>query len=50
MVQSADPRKSDNLSEFLRLDLARDRRVAVEAHMRAILVVVAGVVADQVER
>jgi hypothetical protein len=39
MVQAADPRKSDYLPELPRLDLARDRRVAVEAHVRAILVV-----------
>lgn len=49
MVQAADPRKSDDRPELLRLDRARDRRVAVEAHVRAILVVVAGVLADQVE-
>ena len=49
MVQAADPRKSDHLPEVPRLDLARDRRVAVEAHVRAVLVVVAGVPADQVE-
>jgi hypothetical protein len=49
MVQAADPRKSDHLPELPRLDLARDRRVAVEAHVRSVLVVVAGVPADQVE-
>jgi len=49
MVQAADPRKSDHLPELPRLDLAGDRRVAVEAHVRAVLVVVAGMPADQVE-
>ena len=49
MVQAADPWKSDHLPELPRLDLAPDRRVAVEAHVRAVLVVVAGVPADQVE-
>jgi hypothetical protein len=46
MVQAGDPRKSDHLPDLLWLDLARDRRVAVEAHLRAVLVVVAGVPAD----
>jgi|HubBroStandDraft_3_1064219.scaffolds.fasta_scaffold743138_1 hypothetical protein len=49
MVQAADARKSDHLPELPRLDLAPDRRVAVEAHVRAVVVVVAGVLADQVE-
>ncbi len=49
MVQAADPRESNHLPDLPRLDLARDRRVAVEAHVRAVLVVVAGVPADQVQ-
>jgi hypothetical protein len=49
MVQAADARKSDHFPELPRLDLARDRRVPVEAHVRAVLIVVAGVPADQVE-
>jgi len=36
VVQAADPRKSDHLPELHRLDLARDGRFAVEAHVRAI--------------
>src|ERR1035438_3054120 len=49
MVQAADPGQRDHLPELPRLDRARDRRVAVEAHVRAVLVVVAGVPADQVQ-
>jgi hypothetical protein len=49
MVQAADPRKSDHLPELPRLDRPCDRGVVVEAHVRAVLVVVAGVPADQVE-
>src|ERR1019366_2961437 len=49
MVQTADPRKSNHLPELPRLDRARDRRVAVEAHVRVVLVVVAGVPADQAQ-
>ena len=50
MVQAADPRKRDDFPDLFRLDDARDRRVAVEAHVRAIFVVVAGVPPDQVEQ
>jgi hypothetical protein len=46
VVQTADPRKSDNLPGFTPLDRTRDRGVAAEAHVRTILVVVAGVLAD----
>ena len=49
MVQAADPRNSDNLPELPRLDLALDRCVAVEAHVRAVVVVIADVLADQVK-
>jgi hypothetical protein len=49
MVQAADPRQRDHLPELLRLDRASDRRIAVEPHVRAVLVVVGGVVADQVQ-
>ena len=49
MVQAADPRDSDHLPELPRLDIARDRCVAVEAHVRAVAVVIAGVLADQVQ-
>jgi hypothetical protein len=49
MVKPTDTRDSDDLPELLRLNRAGDRRVAVEAHMRAIFVVVVGVLTDQVE-
>ena len=50
MVQAADPRKSDDLPGFTPLDGARERRVAVQAHVWTILVVVAGVLAYQMEK
>ena len=37
-MQTADPRKSDDLPGFTPLDSARDRRDAVEAHVGTILV------------
>ena len=49
MVQAADPRQRDHLPELPRLYRASDRRVAVEPHVRAVLVVVGGVLADQVQ-
>jgi hypothetical protein len=49
MLQAADPRNSDHLPELPRLDLAPDRCVPVEAHVRAVVVVIAGVLADQVK-
>ena len=49
MVQAADSRQRDHVPELPRLDRASDRRVAVEPHVRAALVVVGGVLADQVQ-
>ena len=49
MVQAADPRNSDLLPELPRLDLALDRCVVVAAHVRAVVVVIAGGLADQVQ-
>jgi hypothetical protein len=49
VVQAADSRKSDDLPGLTTLDRARDRRVAVEAHVRPIFVVVGGVLTDQME-
>ena len=49
MVHAADPWQRDHLPELPRLDRASDRRVAVEPHVRAVLVVVGGVLADQVQ-
>src|ERR1017187_532653 len=46
MVQAADPQQRDHLPELPRLDRASDRRVAVEPHVRAVIVVVGGVLAD----
>jgi len=48
MVKPTDTRESDDLAEVPRLDHARDRRIAVEAHVRAVLVVVGGVLAHLV--
>jgi hypothetical protein len=50
VVQAADPRKSDDLPGFTPFDRTRERRVAVEAHVGTILVVVAGVLANQMEK
>jgi hypothetical protein len=49
MVQAADPRQCNHVPELPRLDRASDRRVAVECHVRAVLVVVGGVLADQAQ-
>jgi hypothetical protein len=49
MVQATDPRQHDHLPELPRHDQASDRRVAVEPHVRAALLVVGGVLADQVQ-
>lgn len=49
MMQPSDSRKRHDLPEQARLDAARGRRVTVEAQVRAILVVVGDVLADQVE-
>jgi hypothetical protein len=49
MVQAADPRQRDHSPELPRLDRASDRCVAVEPHVRAVLVVVGGVLADQAQ-
>src|SRR3984957_18170637 len=49
MVQAAAPRQRDAPPELPRFDRASDRRVAVEPHVRAVLVVVGGVLADQVQ-
>jgi hypothetical protein len=49
-MQTADSGKSDDVSERLRLDRARDRRIAVEAHVGPVFVVVAGVPSDQVKQ
>ncbi len=49
MVQAADSRQRDHCPEVPRLDRGRDRRVAVEPHVGAVLVVVGGVLADQVQ-
>src|ERR1700690_3085063 len=49
MVEAADPRQADHFPALTRLDRASDRRVAVEPHVRAVLVVVRGVLADQVQ-
>lgn len=47
MGQAADSRKRHDLPELSRLDRASDQRIAVDAHVRAVLVVVAGVLAGQ---
>lgn len=47
MVKSADARQSDGVSVARGVDRAPHRRVAIEAHVGAILVVVAGMVSDQ---
>ena len=40
MMQSADLRNRDDRAAFRPLDLARERRVVVQSHMRAGLVVI----------
>ena len=50
MVQATDSWKSDDLPSLTPLDHSRDRRVAVEANVRTVFVVVAGVLADQMEK
>lgn len=49
MAHAADPRQGDDLPELPRLELARDRCVAVEAHVRAVFVAVGGALANQMQ-
>ena len=49
MVNAGNPRESDDATGVRRFDSPRDRRVSVERHVRAVLVVVGGVLADQAQ-
>ena len=46
-MKPTDARKRDDLACSLRLDVARDRRVAAKRHMRSIAVVVSDVLANE---
>ena len=46
-MQPAETREGDHLSDFRRFHLPADRRVSVEGHMRAVLVVELHVLANQ---
>jgi hypothetical protein len=47
VVEAADARKRDDRATARRLDGARDGRVAIERHVRSVLVVIGDVLADQ---
>jgi hypothetical protein len=50
MVEPAESRKCDDFAGARRLDRASDRCVALERHMRSILVVISRVLADETEK
>ena len=50
VVEPADSRKCDDLACVRRFDGARDRRVAIERHVRSVLVVIGDMLADQPEQ
>ncbi len=47
MVKTGNPRESDDATGVRRFDSPRDRRVSVERHVRAVLVVVSSVRSNQ---
>ena len=50
MVEPTDARKGDDPATARRLDGARDWRVAIEGHVRSVLVVIGDILADQAEQ
>ena len=47
MVKAGNPREGDDATGVRRFDSARERRVSVERHVRAVLVVVSSVRSNQ---